>query len=79
MKTYTITESKAQLSALVERVLKTGEPVVIGRSGQPMVQLVPFTKVPGRKRLGAFAGRIQMSDDFDQWDEPEAKSLGLAD
>jgi prevent-host-death family protein len=79
MKTYTITESKAQLSALVERVLKTGEPVVIGRSGQPMVQLVPFRKAPGHNRLGAFAGRIQMSDDFDQWDEPEAKSLGLAD
>ena len=79
MKTYTITESKAQLSALVQEVLQTGQPVVIGKAGKPMVQLVPYAVMPKGKRIGAYAGKIRMRPDFDQWDAPEAKALGLED
>jgi prevent-host-death family protein len=39
-KSYTITESKAQLSALVQQVMETGEMVVIGKHGRPMVKLM---------------------------------------
>ena len=79
MKTYTITESKAQLSALVEKVLKTGESVVIGRNGKPMVELKVYQSDHAKNRLGAFSGQIQMADDFDQWDEEEAKAFGILD
>ncbi len=80
MKTLTITESKAQLSALVKQVIQTGRPVTIGRSGTPMVQLVPYkSSGPANKRIGAFTGKIQIADDFDHWDESEASALGLKD
>ncbi len=77
MKTYTITESKAQLSALVQQVMETGEAVVIGRNGRPMVQLIPYQANTTVNRIGGFAGRVQMSDDFDTWDTEESQALGL--
>jgi antitoxin (DNA-binding transcriptional repressor) of toxin-antitoxin stability system len=79
-KTFTITESKAQLSALVARVVASGEPVAIGRAGRPMVQLVRYA-APGKKprRLDAFRKKIQMSADFDRWGAEESKALGLTD
>ena len=79
-KTFTITEGKAQLSALVARVLSTGEPVAIGRAGKPMVQLVRYA-TPEKKprRIGAFRGAIKMSSDYDRWNAEESEALGLAD
>lgn len=80
IKTFTITESKAQLSALVERVLSSGEPVAIGRGGKPMVQIVRYAQ-PEKKprRTGAFVGKIKMAGDYDQWNREESKALGLTD
>ncbi len=79
-KTFTITESKAQLSALVERVVASGEPVAIGRAGRPMVQLVRYAAA-GKKprRLDAFRGKIKMASDFEGWGVEESKALGLID
>lgn len=77
MKTYTITESKTRLSALVQQVMETGETVVIGRNGRPMVQLSPYKAPASGKRLGAFEGRIHVSEDFDAWEPEEAEALGL--
>jgi len=77
VKTYTISESKAQLSALVEAVVSRGEEVVIGRAGKPMVRLVPYRAAKPGKRLGAFSGRIEIADDFDVWDGPEADAFGI--
>lgn len=76
MKTYTITESKAQLSALVEEVATTKRPVVIGRAGKPMVQLVPYQPVKMGRRIGGFEGRIEIAADFDEWGEDEARAFG---
>lgn len=79
-KTYTITESKAQLSSLVQQVMETGEMVVIGKHGQPMVKLVPYeAEFNPSKRLGAFEGEIILSDDFDTWGSEEARALGIID
>jgi len=55
-------EAKSDLSRLVERALQ-GEDVVIARAGVPVVRLVPV--VAGRRRLGQWAGRVRLSDDFD--------------
>ena len=79
MKTYTITESKAQLSALVQEVITTGKPVVIGRTGKPMVQLVPYHAPESGKRIGIFQGQITIADDFDKWGEAEAQAFGMRD
>lgn len=80
MKTYTITESKAQLSSLVQQVMETGEMVVIGKHGQPMVKLTPYRlDPPSGKRVGAFEGQISYSDDYEEWGEEEARAFGMLD
>jgi len=55
-------EAKTELSRLVERALQ-GEEVLIARAGVPVVRLVPV--VAGRRRLGQWAGRVHLSEDFD--------------
>jgi len=77
VKTYTITEGKAQLSALVEHVMETGEPVVLGRAGRPMVELVPYRGAPRGDRIGCFRGRVRLRKGFDHWDGAEARAFGL--
>lgn len=80
MKTWTITESKAQLSALVESVATTGKPVVIGRAGRPMVQLVPYhPSAKSGRRLGTFKGKIRLAADFARWEGEEARAFGVED
>lgn len=79
MKTLTITESKTRLSSLVDLVVRTGSPVVIGKAGKPMVQLVPYRPSAGRRRLGAMRGRIRKAADYDTWNKEEAHALGLED
>lgn len=56
-------EAKTELSRLVERALQ-GEEVIIARAGVPVVRLVPVVGRTKRK-LGQWAGRVQMAEDFD--------------
>jgi prevent-host-death family protein len=69
-------QAKASLSRLVERAL-AGEEVIIGRNGEPLIQLVPVPKkeeaanaprVPGRSK-----GKIWMAPDFDEMSEEELR------
>ena len=60
-----ITEAKARLSALIERVQK-GEEVVIAMAGTPVAVLRAYDG-PTRKRIpGALRGRIRIAKDFDE-------------
>ena len=65
-----ISEAKASLSKLIEKVLK-GEEVVIGKSGKPVAKLIPYDLDSTPRKLGAgkWQGQIWMADDFD--DLPE--------
>lgn len=73
MKTFTITESKARWSALVEQVSSTKKPIVIGRAGKPLVQLVPYEPGNSSGRIGCHDGKIEVADDFDEWGEEESE------
>jgi prevent-host-death family protein len=59
-----IHEAKTHLSRLVERV-ESGEEVVIARAGRPVARLVPLGARSTPRRLGIWAGRIRIHDDFD--------------
>ena len=72
----TVTEAKAQLSALLERVL-AGEEVVIGRAGKPVARLVPYTTKKARRVPGALRGQIRIAADFDQLPEDLAETFGV--
>lgn len=64
-----ISEAKAQLSRLIERVNR-GEEVVIGKAGRPVAKLVPYRADTSPRVLdGIWAGRIKIADDFDELPE----------
>jgi prevent-host-death family protein len=53
--TVNIHEAKTHLSRLVERAAK-GEEFIIAKAGKPMVRVVPFHAVDGRRALGTLPG-----------------------
>ena len=70
MKTMSIFETKNRLSEVCEHVLTTGEPVVITRRGNAIVQIVPIQPTESRQSVWntvaesrATYGEIR--DDFD--------------
>lgn len=54
--------AKTNLSKLLARVAN-GEEIVIARGGTPVAKLVPYVSVAPERPLGAFAGKVWMSDD----------------
>ena len=71
-----ISEAKAQLSALIERVL-AGEEIIIGKAGKPVARLVKFERPQGPRKPGALRGRIRMADDFDEMPEDLQNAFGM--
>ena len=59
-------EAKAQFHSLLAKV-EAGEEIVITRRGKPLARLVAIE----RRVLGQDAGRIWISDDFDDPVDPE--------
>jgi prevent-host-death family protein len=54
--------AKTNLSKLLARVAN-GEEIVIAKGGTPVARLVPYVSVVPPRPLGAFAGKVWMSDD----------------
>ncbi|MGD9616465.1 MAG: type II toxin-antitoxin system Phd/YefM family antitoxin [Alphaproteobacteria bacterium] len=54
MTTHSIAEAKNQLSKLIDRAL-AGEPIVITRHGEPVVELKPVEPKPVRPELRPIA------------------------
>lgn len=64
-----ISEAKATLSKLIERV-RQGEEVIIGRAGEPVARLVPYRQDQSPRALGgSWKGRVVVADDFDELPE----------
>ena len=63
MTTVNMLEAKSNLSRLVEAV-ESGEEseIVIARNGKPAARLVPLTKRPLGKRLGAAEGKFAVPE-----------------
>jgi len=65
-----IHEAKTQLSRLIAKV-EQGEEVVIARAGEPVAKLVRAEPPKRSRKLGAYAGKIWIADDFDAPLDPE--------
>jgi len=65
-----ISEAKASLSKLVEKVMR-GEEVIIGKAGKPVAKLVPYSLDTSPRELGVghWRGQIWLADDFDELPE----------
>jgi prevent-host-death family protein len=71
----TVTEAKAQLSSLLDRVLG-GEEVIIARAGKPIAVLGPYRPEHRARRPGRLRGRIRLAADFDQLPASLAAEFG---
>jgi len=78
MRIVNITQAKAQLSALVEDVIR-GEVVVIGRAGKPEVELRKHERTDVPRRPGALQGQIEIGEDFDELPADIAEAFGVTD
>lgn len=76
--TRNISQAKAELSALVERVLK-GEEVILSRAGKPVAKLVPYRGLPAPRTPGSMSGEIWIASDFDQLPDDMAEAFGMRD
>lgn len=71
-----ISEAKAQLSALVERVM-AGQEVIIGKAGKPVAKLVRYEPTERPRKPGALKGKITIADDFDDLPDDVAEAFGM--
>jgi len=74
----TVTEAKASLSALLERVLK-GEEVIIARAGKPIAILQPYRPNARPRKPGALRGRVRIASDFDELPVDMQDAFGMND
>lgn len=73
----TITEAKAQLSALVDRAAQ-GEEIIISKAGKAVAVLVPYSRAVHARIPGRLRGRIRIADDFDTLPEDIAEAFGAS-
>jgi len=73
-----ITEAKAQLSALIEKVM-SGQDVIIGKAGKPVAKLVRYERSDKQRHPGALRGKIKISDDFDELPADIAEAFGISE
>lgn len=74
----TITEAKANLSALIERV-ERGEEIIIGRAGKPVAVLKAYDRSRRQRQPGSLRGQIEIADDFDELPADVAAAFGIPD
>jgi len=52
MEIVNVADLKAHLSDVLSKVMKTGEPIVVGRYGKPIAKLMPYSGAAKPRRLG---------------------------
>ena len=73
-----ISKAKAQLSALIEKVM-AGQEVIIGKAGKPVAKLVRYDRSAEPRKPGALRGKIKISEDFDELPEDIANVFGMVE
>ena len=71
-----ISEAKAQLSALIERVM-AGHEVIIGKTGKPVAKIVRYDPSDKPRKPGALKGKIKITEDFDELPDDIAEAFGM--
>jgi prevent-host-death family protein len=71
-----ISQAKAELSALIERVQK-GNEVILAKAGKPVAKLVAYRGPVRSRKPGSMAGKIWIAPDFDTLPEDIAEAFGM--
>ncbi len=72
----TVTEAKAHLSMLLDRVSR-GEEVILARAGKPIAVLEPYHADKQPRHPGLLRGKVRMAADFDELPPDMATALGM--
>jgi prevent-host-death family protein len=65
MEEIAISKFKATCLAVLEKVRKTGKPVLVTRFGQPVAEVVPpAVKAQAKRQLGALRGTARIAGDI---------------
>lgn len=74
-----ITSAKAHLSSLLKQLEESNEEIIIERAGRPIAKILKYTPIRNFNRLGIFENKISLTEDFDQWPDDIAITLGIKD
>jgi prevent-host-death family protein len=72
MREIPLKKFRAQCLAILDRVQKTKEPVVITRHGRPLAKLVPINQINAAEFLGRLEGIIKVVGDIESPIWPES-------
>ncbi len=76
MQITNISEVQANLSYLIKKMRETGEPIIIGKAGEPVAILAPYNKDRKPRQLGgSWEGNVKISEDFYKADEEIANNF----
>ena len=73
-----ISEAKAQLSTLIEKVM-AGKEVIISKAGKPVAKIVRYDQSKEPRKPGALRGKIHIAEDFDELPEDITVAFGIRD
>jgi prevent-host-death family protein len=84
MEEIAISKFKATCLAVLEKVKKTGQPILITRFGQPIAQIAPPAPPKRAPKFGTLAGTVEIHgdivgpitdiSDWDAWSNPDKDS-----
>ena len=75
MKKVNMHEAKSQLSRL-GKLAWEGEQIVIAKSGEPYLRLVPYREEKTKRKLGVLKGQIWIAPDFDETPQEVIDAFG---
>jgi len=64
MKTLPISEFKSKCIAILNDAQRSGKGLIVTRRGRPLARIEPFSREPGKRRLGVFRGRMTIKGDI---------------
>lgn len=79
MQVVNITEAKAQLSAILASIEKSGEEVLIKRMDKPIAKISLYSPESQADRLGLMEGEGKIPEDYDDWPEDISQYLGITE
>ena len=79
MKNVNITKAKSHLSAILKEVVDNDEEIIISKGGDPIAKIIKYKKKKEIQRTNIFRGQIVISNNFENWPDDIAQSLGIKD
>lgn len=63
----------------IKAKLEAGDEIVLDSHGEPLAKVIPLRGKVERQGQGAWAGKVWISDDFDEPDEEIERLFGMRD